>query len=108
MHGQILEVKKWYPEIKYEEINIQEDHVHMVMNCPPSFGIPNAVQVIKQNTGRELRKKFEYIRKRYHGRGGMWSTGYYVSTVGLDEKTIRKYVKYQGKEDLGQTKFAFS
>jgi putative transposase len=101
------EVRKLYPEIEYLERNIQADHIHMVVSFPPKYSIAKVVQVIKQNTGRALYDKFEFIRKRYWGRGGIWSAGYFVSTVGLDEETILKYVKYQEKEDLGQAKLAF-
>jgi putative transposase len=102
------EVRKYYPEIEYIERHIQPDHVHIVINFPPRYSIAQVVQIIKQNTGKALRDKFEFIRERYYGRGGIWSTGYFVSTVGLDEETIRRYVKYQEKEDLGQAKLAFS
>jgi len=101
------EVRKLYPEIEYLERNIQSDHVHIVISFPPKYSIAKVVQIIKQNTGRALYEKFEFIRKRYWGRGGIWSVGYFVSTVGLDEKTILEYVKYQEKEDLGQAKLAF-
>jgi putative transposase len=100
------EVRKLYPEIEYLERNIQSDHVHIVISFPPKYSIAKVVQIIKQNTGRALYEKFEFIRKRYWGRGGIWSVGYFVSTVGLDEKTILEYVKYQEKEDLGQAKLA--
>lgn len=100
------EVRKMYPEIEYLERNIQSDHVHIVISFPPRYSIAQVVQIIKQNTGRALYEKFEFIRKRYWGRGGIWSVGYFVSTVGLDEKTILEYVKHQEKEDLGQAKLA--
>jgi putative transposase len=73
---------------------------------PPKYSISKVVQIIKQNTGKALWEKFEFIRERYYGRGGIWSAGYFVSTVGLDEQTIMRYVKYQEKEDLGQAKLA--
>ena len=100
------EVRKLYPEIEYLERNIQSDHVHIVISFPPKYSIAKLVRIIKQNTGRALYEKFEFIRKRYWGRGGIWSVGYFVSTVGLDEKTILEYVKHQEKEDLGQAKLA--
>ena len=100
------EVRKMYPEIEYLERNIQPDHVHMVISFPPKYSIAKVVQIIKQNTGRALYEKFEFIRKRYWGRRGIWSVGYFVSTVGLDEKTILEYVKHQEQEDLGQAKLA--
>ena len=100
------EVRKLHPEIEYVERSIEEDHVHIVLSFPPKYSISKVVQLIKTNTGKALRDKFEFIRNRYYGRGGMWSRGYFASTVGLDEETIRKYVKYQEKEDLGQAKLA--
>ena len=98
------EVRKNYPEIEYIERSVQPDHVHIVVSFPPKYSIAQVVQIIKQNTGRALKDKFEFLRKSYYGRGGIWSSGYLVSTVGLDEETIRRYVRYQEQEDLGQAK----
>ena len=100
------EIRKIYPEIEYVQRNIQPDHVHIVLSFPPKYSIAKVVQIIKSNTGKAMWEKFEFLRKRYYGRGGIWSAGYFVSTVGLDEKLIEKYVRYQEKEDLGQAKLA--
>ena len=102
----LMEVRKYHPEIEFTERNVQPDHVHIVVSFPPKYSIASVVQLLKQNTGRELRAKFEFIRKRYYGRGGMWSVGYFASTVGLDEEMIKRYVRYQEKEDLGQAQLA--
>ncbi|MBW1936745.1 MAG: IS200/IS605 family transposase [Deltaproteobacteria bacterium] len=100
------EIRKVYPEIEYVQRNIQPDHVHIVLSFPPRYSIAKVVQIIKSNTGKAMREKFDFLRKRYYGRGGIWSAGYFVSTVGLDEKLIERYVRYQEKEDLGQAKLA--
>jgi len=100
------EVRKHYPEIGYVERNVQPDHVHLVVSFPPKYSIAKVVQILKANTGRALREQFAFLRKRYYGRGGVWSVGYFVSTVGLDEETIKRYVRYQEKEDLGQAELA--
>jgi putative transposase len=100
------EIRKIYPEIEYVQRNIQPDHVHLVLSFPPKHSIAKVVQIIKSNTGKAMWGKFEFLRKRYYGRGGIWSAGYFVTTVGLDEKLIEKYVQYQEKEDLGQAKLA--
>lgn len=102
------EVRKYHPEIEYIERNIQADHVHIVVSFPPKYSISKVVQLMKANTGRSLREKFEFLSKRYYGRGGIWSVGYFASTVGLDEATIRNYVRHQEREDLGQAKLAFA
>ena len=100
------EIRKNYPEIEYVQRNIQPDHIHLVLSFPPKYSIAKVVQIIKSNTGKAMWEKFDFLRKRYYGRGGIWSAGYFVSTVGLDEKMIEKYVRYQEKEDLGQAKLA--
>ena len=101
------EIRKWYPEIEYVERNVQRDHVHIVVSFPPKYSIAQVVQILKTNTGKALKEKFPYLRQRYWGAGGMWSVGYFASTVGLDEEMVKRYVRYQEKEDRGQTKFAF-
>lgn len=98
------EIRKYYPDIEYIERNVQPDHVHLVVSFPPRYSIADVIRILKTNTSRGLKEKFEFLRKRYYGRGGMWSVGYFASTVGLDEDTIIRYVKYQEKEDLGQAK----
>ncbi len=100
------EIRKYYPEFEYVERNVQPDHVHLLISFPPKFSIAQVVGIIKQNTGRALKEKFDFLRKRYWGREGIWSVGYFVSTVGLDEDMIANYVRYQQKEDLGQARLA--
>jgi putative transposase len=102
----LKEIGKHYPEIEYIEYNIQPDHVHLVLSFPPKYSGSKVIGIIKRNTGKALRNKFDFIRERYYGLGGMWSVGYFISTVGLDEETIKNYVKYQQKEDSGQAELA--
>lgn len=47
-------------------------------------------------------KKLRYLSEVYWDSGGIWSKGFFVSTVGIDEKIIRRYVEKQGQEDTGQ------
>ena len=96
------EISKYYPEIRYIERNIQFDHVHLVLSFPPKYSISKVVGIIKQNTSRALKEKFDFLKQKYIGTQGIWSTGYFVSTVGLDEHMITNYVRYQEKDDLGQ------
>ena len=100
------EIRKWYPEFEYAERNIRPDHVHLVISFPPKYSVARVVNILKSNTGKALKDKFEFLRQRYWGREGIWSVGYFVSTVGLDEDMIKRYVKYQEQEDLGQAKLA--
>ena len=99
----LREVIKFHPEITIEELSIQPDHVHMVVSFPPRYSISRVVQIFKQNTGKQIRDKFDFIKDRYRGMNTIWSRGYFVSTVGATEEVIRNYVRYQEKEDSGQT-----
>ena len=53
-----------------------------------------------------MKEQCPFLQQRYYGAGGIWSAGYFVSTVGLDEEQIKRYVRYQEKEDLGQVELA--
>lgn len=100
------EVRKIYPEIEYVKRNIQADHVHLVLSFPPKMSIASVVRVIKSNTARAMTEKFPFLREQYYRRSGIWSVGYFASTIGLNEDMIKRYVEYQGKEDAGQAKLA--
>ena len=97
-------IKKHYPEIDILEINHDEDHIHILVSIPPKFSVGQVVRIIKANTARALKKKFEYLKRVYWGTNAIWSEGYFVSTVGINEKTIKNYIQKQQKEDFGQAK----
>ena len=103
----IKQISTFHPEIEMLEINTDLDHIHILVSIPPKFSVSKIVNMIKANTGSSMRKKFPFLDKVYWGVGGIWSTGYSVSTVGINEFTIRKYVQLQGKEDSRQAKLEF-
>ncbi len=92
-----------YPDVHIEERNIQPDHVHILIEIPPKYAVSKIVQGIKSNTSRKIRKKYKYLRR---GNKAMWGVGYFVSTVGKNEKVIRKYIKHQEKEEKGHEVYA--
>ena len=80
------------------EGNIQIDHIHLVLSIPPKYSVSEAVGFLK---GKSAIKIFDFnheLKKRYWGRH-FWAKGYCVSTIGLDEEQIRKYVRYQLHKD---------
>jgi putative transposase len=101
----VKKIMEFYPEIRFHEINGEEDHVHLLVTIPPKISISKAVSTIKSNTSSALKKRFDFIKKAYWGTDGMWSDGYFVSTIGVNEEIIRNYIEHQGKEDSGQIKF---
>ena len=100
-------ITRVYPEIAIKEANCDEDHIHLLMVIPPKMAISWVVNVLKSNTARLMRKKYPFLKKLYPRKAGMWSVGYFVSTVGVDEDAIAKYIRYQGNEDQGQAKLEF-
>jgi len=88
-------------DIEVVKVNVQVDHVHVVTIIPPRISVASAVQYMKVESAKKLRERFEFIRQAIR-RGGMWSRGYCVSTIGLNEKAILAYVEHQEKEDKGQ------
>ncbi len=76
------------------ELNIQEDHIHMVLLATPRESVSYTMQIIKGKSSAWMKKKI----KRTHGlyeRQSLWARGYFVSTIGLDENIIRRYVRHQ-------------
>lgn len=72
------------------------------MVIPPKYAVSQVVNRIKVNTSRQMKQKFEFLEEVYWGTESVWSTGYFVSTVGVCEAVIRNYVAMQGREDAGQ------
>ena len=87
-------------DIEVIRANVQLDHVHMVIIIPPRIAVANVIQFIKSRTGKLMPEKFPPIRKAIRN-GGIWSRGYCVSTIGLNEKAIIEYVIYQDHDDKG-------
>lgn len=101
-------VMRSLPGCEIVEYNIQVDHVHMVTIIPPKYAASEVVQRIKGVTSRKMRIKFAWLKKVYwREKGVVWSPGYFISTVGIDEETIIKYVRWQEKVDLGQAQLEF-
>ena len=99
---------KKYPTLYIHAFNTNEDHVHLQIEIPPNLSIAAVVQRLKSESSAILRKEFKFIRQMYLD-GSIWSVGYFVSTVGLNEEMIKRYVANQGRKDQGVTlRFGFS
>ncbi|MFC2060068.1 IS200/IS605 family transposase [Chloroflexota bacterium] len=100
----IPKVLETMPDCEIVEYNIQVDHIHMVMIIPPKYAVSNVVGRIKGVTSSSLRKRFSWLKKVYWKENLVWSAGYFVSTVGIDEDKVLRYVKWQESQDSGQAK----
>ena len=83
------------------EANVQADHVHVVLSIPPKYGVSQLMGFLKGKLALRVLSHYPNLRKRYWG-NHLWSRGYCVSTVGLDEDKIRTYVKWQEGQEKRQ------
>lgn len=102
----LIEIRKHYPLISCETVKHDNDHIHFLLSIPPTISVDSAVRIIKSNTAKSLKQKFPFLAEVYWGNDGIWSDGYFVSTVGLNEQAIKRYIEQQGQEDTGQEKLA--
>ena len=82
-----------------EELNVQEDHVHLLVSVPPKLSISQLMGTLKGKIAIKLFKSYPKLKKKPYWGNHFWARGYFVNTVGLDEDMIKRYVKYQEKEE---------
>ena len=104
----LQEVRKFHPDWFIEEIGIEVDHVHLHMGIPPKDAVAKVVATRKSVTSTRMKEKFpQFLGKVYWDGRGIWGRGFFVSTVGINEAIIRRYVRYQGEQDTGQAQLEF-
>jgi len=87
------------------ELNIQIDHVHLIVMVPPKISISDYLGIVKGRTAIRVFNRFRNLKKKPYWGNHFWAKGYCVDTVGLDAEMIRKYVKYQeDKERRAESK----
>ena len=101
----LYRVVKTMPGVEIQELNIQREHLHVMMVIPPRYSVAEVVGKMKSKTSSIFRDRYRLFKKVYKDKDVTWSTGYFVSTVGIDEEIIRRYIKYQEDLDSGQIKF---
>ena len=85
------------------EGHMMPDHVHLLLSIPPKQNISSFMGYLKGKSAMMIFQKHGNLKYKF-GNCNFWSTGYYVSTVGLNEATIRKYIREQEKEDMLEDK----
>ena len=97
----IYDIQEYHPDVEIERFSIQTDHVHLVAIIPPRYAVSDIVGKIKSNTSREVRQRFEWVKKMYW-RNEFWSPGFFSSTIGINEEVIKRYVEFQERVDKGK------
>ena len=96
--GKIIRDLCRYKGIELLEGNAASDHIHMLLSVPPKFSIAMTIGYLKGKSAVRINREIERVTGTLFGRS-FWSRGYCVSTVGLDEQKIRKYIQEQEKHE---------
>jgi len=89
------------------ELNIQEDHVHLLVLVPPKVSISGYVVTIKGRTAIRLFNRFRKLKEKPYWGNRFWARGYCVDTVGLDPEMVQKYIRYQEQIEHDSEKPAY-
>ena len=93
----IKDLCKW-KGIEIIEGKAMPDHIHILVKIPPKMSISNFMGYLKGKSAMMIFARHGNLKYKF-GNNNFWSTGYYVSTVGLNEATIAKYIKEQDTYD---------
>ena len=96
--GQVFKELARSRESEVIEGHLSSDHVHMLISIPPKYSVAQVVGYIKGKSAIHVARNYMGQKRNFTGHQ-FWARGYFVSTVGRDEKTVREYIKTQEKED---------
>ena len=82
-----------------EDGHMMVDHVHMLLSIPPKHPVCKVVGALKGKSAIYVARTYRGKKRNFVGEA-FWARGYYVSTVGRDEKTIREYIQRQEADDM--------
>ena len=99
--GKILRKLCEYKGIEILEAEACLDHIHMLIVIPPKYSVSQIMGYLKGKSSLMIFDKFANLKYKY-GNRHFWCKGYYVSTVGRNEKKIKEYIQNQLQEDLAQ------
>lgn len=90
-------IRVYCSQLKCEivELNVQDDHVHLLVKIPPKESVSKVMGMLKGRTAIKIFRNFPHLKQKPYWGNHFWAKGYCVDTVGLDSEMIRKYVKHQ-------------
>ena len=93
--GECIRTFSAQKEVEIIEMNIQPDHIHLVVMIPPKVSISDYCGIVKGRTAIRVFNKYKELKQKPYWGNHFWTEGYCVDTVGLDSEMVIKYVKYQ-------------
>ena len=97
--GQMLRKLCEYKGVEIIEAEACKDHIHMLVSIPPKYSVSQIMGYLKGKSSLMIYEKYANMKYKY-GNRHFWAEGYYVSTVGINEATIKKYIQEQEKHDI--------
>ena len=92
-----------YKGIEIIEGHIMPDHIHLLLSIPPKYSVSSIMGYLKGKSSLMIFDMHSNLKYKY-GNRKFWAEGYYVSTVGLNKSTIRKYIREQESHDIAMDK----
>jgi putative transposase len=86
-------------EVEVWELSVQPDHVHVVCSIPPKVSVSEYMGLLKGKLAIKLFKSYPKLKQKPYWGNHFWARGYFVSTVGVDEDMIRRYVRHQEERE---------
>ena len=103
--GEIFHHLCSYKGVEIIEEHLMPDHVHMLVSIPPRISVSSFMGYLKGKSALMMFDKHANLKYKF-GNQHFWAEGYYVSTVGLNEATIKKYIQEQEKHDIALDKLS--
>ena len=88
-----------WKDVEVLELSVQIDHIHALLSIPPKISISEFMGFLKGKLAIKVMKTYPRLRRKPYWGNHFWARGYFVSTVGLNEDLIRRYVKYQEEQE---------
>ena len=97
--GEVFKKLAEQKESRIEEGHLRSDHVHMLIAIPPKYAVSQVVGYIKGTSAIHLARVYGERKRSFVGQH-FWARGFFVSTVGRDETSVREYIRNQEQEDM--------
>jgi putative transposase len=102
--GSILRKLCEYKEVEMIAGTACIDHIHLCISVPPKYSVSTIVGYLKGKSAIMIFERYSKLRQNFKG-NSFWARGYYVSTVGLDEEKVKKYIKNQEINENIESKY---
>ena len=96
----IKDLCKW-KGVEIIEGHMMPDHVHILVSIPPKYSVSQFMGYLKGKSAMMIFERHANLKYKF-GNRKFWAEGYFVSTVGLNEVTVKKYIQQQEKHDILQ------